>query len=164
MPHGSCCGMGHAGQPCTGVAAGLKAVLAGFFIIDSSRGHISGDVLSLLIQGTQIELGFPVIRCRRLFPPFSGFLDVLRDAPSQIAGNTDADLRHHIPLRSLLFKQVHIAGRETFAYTQKTSRETSRQQSVFPESVPYFPGLTRKARSGLRVSAENASGQAKRLC
>ena len=82
MPHGSCCGMGHAGQPRTGVAAGLKAVLAGFFIIDSSRGHISGDALSLLIQGTQIELGFPVIRCRRLFPPFSGFLDVLRDALS----------------------------------------------------------------------------------
>ena len=82
MPHGSCCGMGHAGQPRTGVAAGLKAVLAGFFIIDSSRGHISGDALSLLIQGTPIELGFPVIRCRRLSPPFSGFLDVLRDALS----------------------------------------------------------------------------------
>lgn len=53
MPHGSCCGMGHAGQPRTGVAAGLKAVLAGFFIIDSGCGHVSGDALSLLIQGTQ---------------------------------------------------------------------------------------------------------------
>lgn len=56
------------------------------------------------------ELGFPVIRCRRLFPAFSGFWVVLRDAPTKRAGNTDADLRHHIPLRSLLFKQVHIAG------------------------------------------------------
>ena len=53
MPHGSCCGMDHAGQPRTGVAAGLKAVLAGFFIIDSGCGLVSGDALPLLIQGTQ---------------------------------------------------------------------------------------------------------------